>query len=171
MTAEALSSSLCMACQTASTASHEQDLTTLGLGLGLRLTSAALGSAAHLERFINCCGNVMSAGASNWCEMVQLKPVATTATFFDRDNAIEDANAIAIEATAQRLGRLSVPRRPDRRRRCGRQDRNCVRRGSSHRKSRLSSDCNFPTSWSQRCSRRASEAITPSALSPPDMPQ
>lgn len=31
----------------------------------------------------------MSAGALNWCEMVQLKPVATMATTFDRDNAIE----------------------------------------------------------------------------------
>lgn len=36
-------------------------------------------------------------------------------------------------------------------------------------KSRISSGCNFSTSWSPQPSRRANEAITPSASSPPDM--
>lgn len=77
-------------------------------------------------------------------------------------------NANAIEATARRLGRLSVCRPSDRRPSCGQQDRNCVGVRPTAKKSSVVG-LQFSISWSQRSSRRASEAITPSALSPPDM--
>lgn len=119
----------------------------------------------------------LSSGASFCCEMVQSGPVATlviVATIFDRGIAIAKY-ASAIEATARRLGRLSVRSRPDRRPRGGRQDRNCVPRGVWRfvppQKKSLVIGLQFSTSWSQRPSRRASEAIAPSASSPPDMTQ
>lgn len=43
--------------------------------------------------------------------------------------------------------------------------------GSSHRKKSIVIGLQFSTSWSQRSSRRASEAITPSTLSPPEVTQ
>lgn len=117
----------------------------------------------------------MSAGASSWCEMVQLRPVATMATIFDRDNAIEGNErerdrdrsdgstaraAVGLQAT-DRTGGEGVG------------DRTgiaCVGVRPTAKKSTVIG-LQFSRSWSQRCSRRASEAITPSALSPPDMPQ
>ncbi|KAI7785093.1 hypothetical protein LA080_008128 [Diaporthe eres] len=98
--------------------------------------------------------------------MVQSRPVATLATVIcDRNNAIAGKErerdrsggstaraAVGLQATGPELRAWGGG-------------------GSSHRKKSIFIGLQFSRSWSQRSSRRASEAITPSTLSPPDMAQ